>query len=168
MKKRKLIGLSLAAAAVILTAAGCGGGGDSGNTYYDESRDDALVELASASNTRCTWEGNDLILTAQVRAPRYEDLMERHHAEAEANASNWEDYEKRLYDLMLKDAKENNSYTTVNVTVNLSYIDPSRTEWSDNELETIAEQAAFDEAAEDFAMAAIMEGAPSFEEALDE
>lgn len=166
MKKRKIMGLSLLAAIILMSAAGCGGGDSDNSSNYDTSRDDALVALASATSTRCTQDGSNLILTAQVRAPRYEELMERHHAEAEEQASNWEDYEKRLYDLVLNDAKASNSYTTVEVTVNLSDIDPAKTEWSEDELNAAAEQAAFDEAAEDFAMDAVMEGAPSLEEAL--
>lgn len=163
MRKLRILTIT-AAAAVLLCAAGCGGGGSS--TYTDNSHDDQLVALASVSGASCSQNSTDLILTAQVSAPDYAKLMEKYHAEAEQNAGDYNDYEKRLYDLMLKDARDA-AKQTISVTVNLSDLNATKTEWSEKELEEAAKQAAFDKAAEEFAYKQIMEEAPSLKEAAD-
>ena len=65
-----------------------------------------------------------------------------------------------------KNDAKNGARKTVSVTVNLSDLDPTKTDWSESELEKAAAQAAFDEAAEAFAYEQIMEEAPSLKEAV--
>lgn len=167
MKKLRIAAIAAAALAV-LCAAGCGGGGgEPAMTEYNSPNDDKLVALVQAGSGGSIEEENGMLYAeVAVRVPDFEALMEKHHEEAEQAASDGEDYERRLYELVYNDPDVEDTEMEF-ITVDLSAIDPEKTDWTEDEIRELAKQAAFDEAAESFAMQQIQEQETYFAEVVD-
>ena len=146
-KKRRVTALLLAAVLAVLALSGCA---------------DPSARLENAMKEKITM-GNyhvetDVLtgvgMTATVTMPDYSAYMLQYMEQAAQSAKDEQDFEQALYKLVLNAATDAPQSCTREVTVNLSALNEKKAQadWSEKELLSAAQQAAFDAEVEEFCL----------------
>ena len=114
-----------------------------------------MLELVAAREVTCVEDDTAFVLQAEVELPPYAELMAQVWEEAEAAAESEEDFGAKLFELTLAAATGEN--VTRSVSLELS---PAQAAWSQEELQALAEEAAFQAELEEFCMEIVMGYAP--------
>lgn len=131
------------------------------------SSDDALRktdaeirELIQVVSVATAEEDYSNILHAQVELPDYSTHLLEICRLAESESRDMEDFEERLFALMLEQAKNNPISVTREITVNLTAEFPDKTGWSEGDLSELAREEALNAELEEFAFAILSQAAP--------
>lgn len=114
----------------------------------------------------CTVESDDAQrtqLTATVSLPDYSAYMLDCLAEAERTAKDENDFEEKLYALVLDAAADAPDSATREIAVDLTALDDGKApeDWTETELDAAARDAAFDAEVEEFCLALLTETYPA-------
>lgn len=93
-------------------------------------------------------------MTATVTMPDYSSYMLQYMAQAGETAKDEDDFEQKLYKLVLEAAADAPPDCTREVSVNLSALNEKKAQkdWTEKELIAAAQQAAFDAEVEEFCL----------------
>ena len=132
-KKRRVTALLLAAVLAVLALSGCA---------------DPSARLENAMKEKITM-GN-----YHVTMPDYSAYMLQYMAQAGETAKDEDDFEQKLYKLVLEAAADAPPDCTREVSVNLSALNEKKAQkdWTEKELIAAAQQAAFDAEVEEFCL----------------
>ncbi|MGN0478226.1 MAG: hypothetical protein ACI4GO_02215 [Hominenteromicrobium sp.] len=145
--KRKGLALLLAAVLTVTAFSGCAGA--------SERLEGELKEKITMGNYHVETDTlTGVGMTATVTMPDYSAYMLQYAVQAGETAKDEEDFEQKLYKLVLEAAAEAPADCTREISVNLSVLNEKKAQkdWTEKELIAAAQQAAFDAEVEEFCL----------------
>ncbi len=147
---------------------GCGGGKNAEEST-EVTLEKTLVRFAKAESVNCTETDGNKILHAKVTMPDYAKYMQEVTEAAEKNATSDENFGEKLYSLAIDRIQSSGNkveQVTVQIDIDLSAVNPEKTEWSDAELKQIACEEAFIDSMEEYCYTVVSQISPEL--AIDE
>lgn len=155
-KKGMRFALLLAAVLAVLMLSGCA---DRSTHLENKMKQEITMDDCRVEEDALTG----LTMTVTVTTPDYSAYMLQYMAQAEETAKDENDFERTLYELVLDAVADAPQSCTREVTVNLSALNEKKAQadWSEKELLSAAQQAAFDAEVEEFCLGLLVSSYPA-------
>lgn len=92
------------------------------------------------------------VLKAKLQLPDYSVIFESCYKKVENETKDEPNFEKKLFEIVSKEAKQTKKMIVKDILINLSIIDPEKEEWTQDELIEIASERVFYDEVEEFCM----------------
>lgn len=129
-----------------------------------EEKQQLLDDIKISEPVYTAVEGDSRIVKIQVELPDYSQILLSVYSEVEHQSSDPESFEQELFAAVLTQTGQSSELVAYDLEINLDDYDPDKENWSEEELNELAQKVAFNEELEQFAINYLLQFSPVFEE----